>query len=52
MASPARALTSRAIAMTIKAAMKGYIEGIHFIHANKQASQKVFAKYMRTNDGI
>ena len=35
---------------TVKAAMKGYIEGIHFIHANKQASQKVFAKYMRTND--
>jgi ABC-type nitrate/sulfonate/bicarbonate transport system substrate-binding protein len=37
---------------TVKAGMKGYIEGIHFIHANKQASQKVFAKYMRTNDGI
>jgi len=35
---------------TVKTAMKGYIEGIHFIHANKQASQKVFAKYMRTND--
>src|SRR4249920_1438849 len=35
---------------TVKTAMKGYIEGIHFIYANKQASQKVFAKYMRTND--
>ena len=35
---------------TVKAAMKGYIEGIHFIHANKPASQKVFGKYMRTND--
>ncbi len=35
---------------TVKAALKGYIEAIYFIHANKQASQKVFAKYMRTND--
>jgi ABC-type nitrate/sulfonate/bicarbonate transport system substrate-binding protein len=34
----------------VKSALKGYIEGIHFIHANKQVSQKVFAKYMRTND--
>jgi len=35
---------------TVKAALKGYIEGIHFIHQNKQEAQKVFAKYMRTND--
>ncbi len=35
---------------TVKAALKGYIEGIHFIHANKQESQRVFGKYMRTND--
>jgi NitT/TauT family transport system substrate-binding protein len=35
---------------TVKAALKGYIEGIHFIYANKQAAQRVFAKYMRTND--
>jgi len=35
---------------TVKNAMQGYLEGIHFIHANKAASQKVFAKYMRTND--
>src|SRR5262245_24295331 len=35
---------------TVKTAMKGYLEGIYFIHANRQASQKVFAKYMRTND--
>ncbi|HEY2987482.1 MAG TPA: ABC transporter substrate-binding protein [Candidatus Binatia bacterium] len=35
---------------TVKAALKGYIESIYFIHANKQAAQKVFAKYMRTND--
>jgi NitT/TauT family transport system substrate-binding protein len=35
---------------TVKGALKGYIEGIHFIYANKQAAQRVFAKYMRTND--
>ena len=34
----------------VKSALKGYIEGIHFIFNNKQAAQKVFAKYMRTND--
>ena len=35
---------------TVKSALKGYIEGISFIYANKQAAQRVFAKYMRTND--
>jgi NitT/TauT family transport system substrate-binding protein len=35
---------------TVKAALKGYIEGIYFIFQNKAAAQKVFAKYMRTND--
>lgn len=34
----------------VKAALKGYIEAIHFIFSNKQASQRVFAKYMRTSD--
>ncbi len=34
----------------VKAALKGYVEGIHFIHHNKQGAQRVFAKYMRTND--
>jgi ABC-type nitrate/sulfonate/bicarbonate transport system substrate-binding protein len=34
----------------VKAALKGYIEGIHFIFQNKQATQKTFAKYMRTDD--
>jgi len=34
----------------VKNALKGYLEAIHFIHANKPESQKVFAKYMRTND--
>jgi ABC-type nitrate/sulfonate/bicarbonate transport system substrate-binding protein len=35
---------------TVKNAMKGYLEAINFIHANKTESQKVFAKYMRTSD--
>lgn len=35
---------------TVKAALKGYIEGIYFIFQNKAAAQKVFAKYMRTTD--
>ena len=35
---------------TVKNAMKGYLEGIHFIYANQAESQKVFAKYMRTNN--
>jgi NitT/TauT family transport system substrate-binding protein len=34
----------------VKSALKGYIEGINFIFNNKQATQKVFGKYMRTND--
>ncbi len=35
---------------TVKAALKGYIEAIHFIFNNKQATQRVFARYMRTDD--
>ncbi len=34
----------------VKAAVKGYVEGIHFIYANKKEAQKVFAKFMRNND--
>lgn len=34
----------------VKNALKGYVEGIYFIFYNKQATQKVFAKYMRTDD--
>jgi ABC-type nitrate/sulfonate/bicarbonate transport system substrate-binding protein len=34
----------------VKSALKGYIEGINYIFSNKQATQKVFAKYMRTSD--
>ncbi|HEY1267469.1 MAG TPA: ABC transporter substrate-binding protein [Candidatus Binatia bacterium] len=35
---------------TVMATLKGYIEAIYFIHANKAEAQKVFAKYMRTSD--
>ena len=34
----------------VKAAVKGYVEAIYFIYANKKEAQKVFAKYMRNND--
>jgi NitT/TauT family transport system substrate-binding protein len=35
---------------TVKNALKGFVEAIHFIYANKKEAQRVFAKYMRTND--
>ncbi len=35
---------------TVKAALKGYVEGIYFIHADKKEAQRNFAKDMRTND--
>ncbi len=34
----------------LKAALKGYVEGINYIFQNRAATQKVFARYMRTND--
>jgi NitT/TauT family transport system substrate-binding protein len=34
----------------VKSALKGFVEAIYFVYANKAAAQKVFAKYMRTND--
>jgi NitT/TauT family transport system substrate-binding protein len=34
----------------VKSALKGYVEGIHFIFSNKPATQKIFGKYMRTSD--
>ncbi len=34
----------------VKAALKGYVEGIYFIFANKPATEKSLAKYMRTSD--
>ncbi len=34
----------------VKAALKSYIEAIHFIFVNKAATEKSLAKYMRTSD--
>jgi len=31
-------------------ALRGFVEAIYYIYANKKEAQKVFAKYMRTND--
>jgi ABC-type nitrate/sulfonate/bicarbonate transport system substrate-binding protein len=35
---------------TVKSGLKGFVEAIYFIYANKKDAQKVFSKYMRTND--
>ena len=35
---------------TVKSALKGFVEAIYFVYANKKDSQRVFAKYMRTNN--
>ena len=46
--------TSRAYAASnrdiVKSALKGFVEAIYYIYANKKEAQTVFAKYMRTND--
>jgi ABC-type nitrate/sulfonate/bicarbonate transport system substrate-binding protein len=46
--------TSRAYAQSnrdvVKNALKGFVEAIYYIYANKKEAQRVFAKYMRTND--
>jgi NitT/TauT family transport system substrate-binding protein len=34
----------------VKNSLKGFVEAIYFIYANKKEAQRVFAKYMRTND--
>ncbi|HEY2989283.1 MAG TPA: ABC transporter substrate-binding protein [Candidatus Binatia bacterium] len=34
----------------VKNALKGFVEAIYFVYANKKEAQKVFSKYMRTND--
>lgn len=34
----------------VKSALKGFVEAIYYVYANKKEAQKVFAKYMRTND--
>src|SRR3989337_3697958 len=35
---------------TIKAALKGYVEALYYIHNNKEETKRVSAKYMRSND--
>jgi len=35
---------------TIKAALKGYVEALYYIHHNKEETKRVSAKYMRSND--
>jgi NitT/TauT family transport system substrate-binding protein len=35
---------------TVKSALKGFVEAIYFVYANKKEAQRVFAKYMRTDD--
>ena len=35
---------------TVKSGLKGFVEAIYFIYANKKEAQKLFSKYMRTND--
>src|ERR1044071_6595738 len=46
--------TSRTYAQTnhdvVKNALKGFVEAIYYIYANKKEAQRVFAMYMRTND--
>ena len=34
----------------VKSALKGFVEAIYFVYANKKEAQRVFAKYMRSND--
>jgi len=46
--------TSRAYVQSnrevVKSALKGFVEAIYYIYANKKEAQRVFAKYMRTSD--
>jgi NitT/TauT family transport system substrate-binding protein len=35
---------------TVKSALKGFVEAIYFIYANKKDAQRVLSKYMRSND--
>ncbi len=35
---------------TIRAALKGYVEALYYIHNNKEETKRVSAKYMRSND--
>src|SRR5947207_369230 len=35
---------------TVKSALKGFVEAIYFVYANKKEAQRVFSKYMRSTD--
>jgi NitT/TauT family transport system substrate-binding protein len=35
---------------TVRAALKGYVEAIHYIHQNQEGTKKVMAKYLRNPD--
>ena len=35
---------------TVKSALKGYVEAIHYIHHNRDESKKIIARYLRTSD--
>ena len=35
---------------TVKAALKGYVEAIHYIHNNSEGTKTIVAKYLRSND--
>ena len=36
----------------MKSAVKGFVEAIYYIFANKKEAQRVFSKYMRTTDPV
>jgi NitT/TauT family transport system substrate-binding protein len=40
----------RANRPTVKAAVKGYVEAIHYIHQNRGNTEKILTQYMRTTD--
>ncbi len=35
---------------TVKAALKGYVEAIYYIHHNKEETNRIMAKYLRNSD--
>lgn len=35
---------------TVKAALKGYVEAIHYIHHNREETRKILGRYLRTTD--
>jgi NitT/TauT family transport system substrate-binding protein len=35
---------------TVRAAIRGYVEAIHFVHQNRDETKKIMAKYLRNSD--